>query len=329
MSQKELSQLWNKSLLARPDPRDVRKTMHLSAYPQGTASSPVEGMHLIQYQTADVMLFEIKGRPPNLHLIDLPTSNNKMLWLCIQLLGKTVFPNGRNIYADNMLSFMKQTVDYQLTLGVERQWILFFGLSGNSKLQLLAELPALRQAFQDLPNNILQSVPISSVERQVIEGLCKKALGPFNALYQTGVAVGKLFANYTQQLVKPKTLSREEFQVQIYHRALAYIQEHYLAEDLTREKIADILGCSIRNLTRAFEGRSLGVKATVMNVRLYKGRELLQTQPDLSVEHIAGMLHFWDAKHFAMHYKKVFRCSPRDERKANILQQTEHWIKSS
>lgn len=329
MSQKELSQLWSKSLLARPDPRDVRKTMHLSAYPQGTASSPVEGIHLIQYQMADVMIFEVKGRPPNLHMIDLPTSNNEMLWLCIQLLGKTVFPNGHNIYAENMLSFMKPNVDYQLTLGADRQWILFFGLSGNSKLQLLAELPELRQAFQDLPNNMLQSVTISSVERQVIQGLCKKALGPFNALYQTGVAIGKLFAGYTQQLVKPKALSREEFQVQIYHRALAYIQEHYLAEDLTSEKIADILGCSVRNLTRAFEGRSLGVKATVMTVRLYKARELLQTQPDLSVERIAGMLHFWDAKHFAMHYKKIFHCSPRAERKASLLQQTELWIKSS
>lgn len=329
MSQKELSQLWNQSLLARPDPRDVRKSMHLSAFSQGIASSPVDGIHQIQYRMEDITLLEVKGRPPNLHLIDLPTDGHEILWLCIQLHGKTVFPNGSSIYSDGILSLMTQTADYPLTLASDRQWVLFLGLSGNSKLQLLAELPTLRKAFQHQKNNILPSVPISSVERQVIEGLCKKAWGPFNALYQTGVAAGKLFNNYVQQLMKPKVQSREEYQVQIYHRALAYIQEHYLAEDLTREKIADVLGCSIRNLARAFEGRSLGMKATILAVRMYKGRELLQTRSDLSIERIAEMLCFWNAKHFSAQYKKFFCHSPRDERKAIILQQTGMMTKKS
>lgn len=323
MSHKELSQLWNQSLLARPDPRDVRKTMHLSVFSQGAASSPVEGVHLIQYRMEDLTLFEIKGRPPNLHLIDLPSNTNETLWLCIQLHGKTVFPTGSIIYSDSILSFMTQTADCPLTLATDRQWVLFLGISGNSKLQLLAELPALREAFQHQQINILQSVSISYVERQVIEGLFKKTLGPFNAMYQTGVAVGKLFHNYTRQLIKPKALSRDEFQIQIYHRALAYIQQHYLAESLTSEKIANVLGCSIRNLTRAFEGRSMGVKATVVAVRLYKARELLQTRLDLTIERIAVMLHFLDTKHFAVQYKKAFYHSPRDERKAIILQQAE------
>lgn len=327
MSQKELSQLWNRSLLARPDPRDVRKTMHLSVFSQGVVSSPIDGIHTIHCRMEDLTLFEIKGRSSDLHLIDLPTTENETLWLCIQFLGKMVFPNGGSMYADCILSFMTRTVDYPLTLAADRQWLLIFGVSGNSKLRLLAELPVLREEFQRQQQNILSPVSISYGERQVVEGLCKKAFGPFNALYQTGVVAGKLFDNYVQQLMKPKMLSSEEFQVQIYHRALAYIQEHYQAEDLTSEKIADELGCSIRNLTRAFEGRSLGVKATIMTVRLYKARELLQTRPDLSVERIAGMLHFWDTKHLTKQYKKVFCHSPRDERKANILQQKEGMAK--
>lgn len=327
MPHQELSRQWKETISARPDARDIVKTMHLSSFPQGQVKRPAEGIHLIQLRMEDIVLLEIKGRLPHLHPIALPSENRKTLWLCMQFHGKLVFPNGSNSYPDNLLSLITEPEDYTLTLAADRQWVLFFGLSGNSKLQLLAELPALRRAYDEQEHNTLRSVSISYLERRILEVLCKKAMGPFNALYQTGVAMGKLFGNYTLQLVKPQVLSREEYQVQIYHGALAYIQEHYLDEDLTSEKIGDVLGCSARNLTRAFEGRSLGVKATILTVRLYKARELLQTQPDLSVERIAGMLHFGDAKNFAVQYKKVFWHSPRDERKNIVLQQKERVAK--
>lgn len=328
MPHQELSRQWKDTVSARPDARDIIKTMHLAVFPQGLVTCPAEGIQQIQLRMEDIVLLEIKGRSPNPHALNLPSENRKTLWLCMQFHGKLVFPNGSNSYPDNLLSLITEPEDYTLTLAADRQWVLFFGLSGNSKLQLLAELPSLRQAYEKQQINILQSFSISTIERQVIETLCKKAMGPFNALYQTGVAMGKLFGNYSLQLLKPQVLSREEYQVQIYHRALAYIQEHYLEEDLTGEKIGDVLGCSVRNLTRAFEGRSLGVKATILTVRLYKARELLQTKSDLSVERIAGMLHFGDAKNFAVQYKKVFCHSPRDERKPIILQQKERITKS-
>jgi len=107
----------------------------------------------------------------------------------------------------------------------------------------------------------------------------------------------------------------EEILVQIYHRALEYIGEHYLSKELTIEKIADVLACSIHTLRRAFRNNPTGVKATILKIRLYKGRELLQTQSDLSIESIAQMLHFSDARHFATQYKKCFYRTPSEDRK--------------
>ncbi|MDR2281623.1 MAG: AraC family transcriptional regulator [Sphingobacterium sp.] len=318
MSQKERSLLWKQVLSARPDPRDIRNTMHLSVFSQGGMSSPAEGMHMIESQMEDITILEIKGKAPHLQAVALPLRSNEILWLCIQLHGKTVFPNGVSSYADKVLSFITNPSSYSLTLAEDRQWVLFFGLSGTSRLQLLAELPSLRQAYEKQQKNILQAVSISYLERQIIEGLCKKALGPFNALYQTGVAIGKLFDNYTFQLTKARALSTEELLIQTYHRALAYVQEHYLSEGLTRDKIAEELGVSPRNLTRAFEGRDKGLKATILIARLYKGRELLQTQHALSIEEISRMLHFWDSKHFAVQYKKCFHRSPREDRKEGM-----------
>ncbi len=319
MSHRELSHLWKEAVVSRRSPRDVAKTMHLSIFSQGMLSNPAEGIHLIQSRMDDILILEVKGQSAGLHAVDLPSVGNEVLWLCVQLHGKTVFPNGANNHADCLMSFTAQSERYTLTLAAERQWALFFGLTGNSRLQLLAELPALRQAYDEQRNNTLRSISISYLERQIIEGLCKKALGPFNALYQTGVAIGRLFSNYTMQLMQPRILSKEETLIQIYHRALAYVQEHYLINDLTSEKIADVLGCSVRNLTRAFEGRSLGVKATIITVRLYKARELLKSQPDLSIADIATKLHFPDAKHFAVQYKKCFCRTPREERKTGTV----------
>ncbi|MFD2552987.1 AraC family transcriptional regulator [Sphingobacterium tabacisoli] len=324
MSHRELSHLWKEAVVSRRSPRDIAKTMHLSIFSKGMLSSPAEGIYMIQSRMDDILIMEVKGRSGALYAVDLPQTGNEVLWLCIQLQGKTVFPNGANHHADRLMSFMAHSEGYTPTLAAERQWVLFFGLTGHSRLQLLAELPALRQAYDEQPNNTLQSISISYLERQIIEGLCKKALGPFNALYQSGVAIGKLFNNYTIQLMQPRVPSKEEAQIQIYHRALAYVRKHYLVNDLTSEKIADVLGCSVRNLTRAFEGRSLGVKATIIAVRLYKARELLKSQSDLSIADIAEMLHFPDAKHFAVQYKKCFCRTPREERKTGTV-----WIKDN
>lgn len=96
-------------------------------------------------------------------------------------------------------------------------------------------------------------------------------------------------------------------------QAYRYIVEHYMEADLDRNRIAAALGCSTRNLSRAF--RKMTIPATIRMLRLQKSRQLLHTRPDLTIKQIAEKLHFCNAKHFATCYKNFFNYSPSEERK--------------
>lgn len=96
-------------------------------------------------------------------------------------------------------------------------------------------------------------------------------------------------------------------------RAYAYIVEHYMEPDLDRNRIATALGCSTRNLSRAF--KNMTIPATIRMFRLQKSRELLHKRPDLTIKQIAEKLHFCNAKHFATCYRNFFKYSPSEERK--------------
>lgn len=314
MSHQQRSHSWKDTVAARPGPRDIVKTMHLSILPDASPQILTEGLNTIHYSIHDFNLFEIKGRPQELTAAALPMGDCEVLWLGLQFHGKAVFSNGHVIPADSLYSFITQTDDVWLTLPDDRIWMLLFGVSGPSRAQLLAEIPELRKAYEVRRKKILSTFYISYLERQALESLSKAEHGPFSTLHHTGLTMGKLFANYTAQLTKPRSASSEEVLIQIYHRALDYIGEHYLSKDLTIEKVADVLGCSTRTLRRAFENYPTGLKATIVKVRLHKARELLKTQPDLSIESIAQMLHFSDAKHLTRQYKKYFYRTPSEER---------------
>ncbi|NGM65232.1 helix-turn-helix domain-containing protein [Sphingobacterium sp. SGR-19] len=98
-------------------------------------------------------------------------------------------------------------------------------------------------------------------------------------------------------------------------RACAYILEHYMEPDLDRHRIAAALGCSTRNLSRAFEGSGVKLHAYIRLLRLHKGRELLHKRPNLTIKQIAERVYFCNAKHFATCYKAFLGFSPSEERK--------------
>src|SRR5690606_29849972 len=150
------------------------------------------------------------------------------------------------------------------------------------------------------------------------EQFSKKTFGPFTTVHHIGLALGELYTAYMQQLDKQGGQSKEEGLIQLYHRAISYITEHYLDEQLNLEKVAAACHCSVRNITRAFQARSASITRNIPPIRVYQGRQLLHERPELTMEQIAGMLHFSDAEHFANHYKKHFHRPPREERKALI-----------
>ncbi|MBD1432532.1 AraC family transcriptional regulator [Sphingobacterium sp. DN00404] len=97
----------------------------------------------------------------------------------------------------------------------------------------------------------------------------------------------------------------------LYEEAKVYVRAHYGEKDLNHLGIAKALGCSTRQLSRAFEGKPETLHAWIIKIRLLVGHNLLASEPKLSIREVARRLHFYDDKHFRRAYKKQFGCLPR------------------
>ncbi|MEC3878724.1 helix-turn-helix domain-containing protein [Parapedobacter sp. 10938] len=86
------------------------------------------------------------------------------------------------------------------------------------------------------------------------------------------------------------------------------------------------LGCSTRQLSRAFEGRPVKLNVAIQLMRLYKSQELLRRKRNLSVAQVAAMVHFRNAKHFTTQFKKHFGRTPSEERQAMTSRRTSNAI---
>ncbi len=315
MVQKTIYNLWEETVSARPRSRDIFKGMHLAVLQQAVREQPSEHLYTIRFEIQDFVLCESKGNLQTVTSLELPAKEKDILWLCLQLQGKLVLSNGKVMAPDGCFSFVRSDEDPNPTLPAEKNWSFFIGVSGASKQQLMAELPPLRKAYEQVQDAVLRAVPISHVERKILDNLTKASFGPFSTLHRLGLFIQQLYAGYLQQLSKNVEPIKEHADVQLYHKAIAHIRDNYMNEVINREKIADALCCSVRSLTRAFEGRPASANVVILTFRIYKGRELLRERPELSVEQIALMLHFSNISHFINQYKKCFHHTPREERK--------------
>ncbi|MGV3763647.1 helix-turn-helix domain-containing protein [Parapedobacter sp.] len=289
--------------------------MHLAVLQQAMRRKLDQQLSLIQFETHDFILCELKGLPSEMMAFALPAMQTDILWLCLQFHGKLSFPDGHIGQPETLFSFATGANDYPLTLAAEKQWVLLLGLSGSSRQLLLAELAPLRELL-DRPENARPAHPITFADRRQLDAFSKLSFGPFTTPHHIGQLLAPLYGAYTQQLVRPRDPGGEQALILLYHRAVAYIQRHYMDEGLNRETVAAACNCSVRQLTRAFEGRSVTLNTAIRTLRLHKARELLRKKPEQSIEEIAVSLHFTDAKHLANQYRKQFHRSPREERKA-------------
>lgn len=292
--------------------------MHLAVLHQATQQKLEKKLLHIQFEIHDFILCELKGRPQELTGYELPQKEEEILWLCLQFHGTLSFPTGKVSQSDTFFSFTATGEENLLTIPAEKQWILFLGVTGSSRQQLLAELPRLRKQYDEQKNTITIPMTISYNERKILEQFSKKTFGPFTTVHYIGLALGELYTAYVQHLDKQGGQRKDEGLIVLHHQAISYITEHYMDADLNRVTIANALHCSTRSLSRAFEGRTPSLNSSIILIRLHKARELLKQKPELSVEYIAGMLHFPHAQHFANQYKKHFHRTPREERKAFI-----------
>lgn len=316
MPEKNLIHVWKETLSSRPVSRETFRGMHLAVLHQATQQKLDDRLLRIQFEIHDFLLCELKGRPKEMTGFELPEKDGEILWLCMQFHGTLSFPTGNVSRSDTIFSFISNGSENLLTVPAEKQWVLFLGITGASRQQLLAEQPMLRRQYDQQENRITTAVAVSYAERQVLELFSKTEFGPFTAVHHIGLLLAKLYASYVQQVEKRGMQGKEEGLIVLYHNALEYIRKNFMSEQLNLEKVAAACHCSVRTLTRAFKGRSVSVNQSILLVRLYKSRELLRNHPEFTIEYIAGMLYFFDAKHFANQYKKCFHHTPREEQKA-------------
>lgn len=314
MPEKNLIHVWKETLSSKPVTRETFKGMHLTALHQATRQKLDEYLLYIRFEIHDFILCELKGWPKELTGFELPQKEEEIFWLCIQLHGRLSFPTGDVSQSGTIFSFTSNGSNL-LTVPAEKQWVLLLGIAAASRQQLLSEQPMLRKQYEQRNNHITTAVPISYANRQVLEQFSKIAFGPFTTVHHIGLLLGKLYASYVQQLDKQEMQGKDEGLIQLYHQAINYITDNYMDAELNRLTISEALNCSTRSLSRAFEGRSINLNSSILMMRLHKSRQLLRDRPELTIEHIAGMLHFPNAKHFATQYKKCFHRTPREERK--------------
>lgn len=314
MPEKSPLHLWRESVSSKPSPRDTFKGMHLAVLHQASRQKLDGGLLYIQLKVQDFVLCELKGRPNDMVSFELPSEDEEILWICLQFQGRLTFPNGGTSNADTIFTFSAD--DLNLTVQHEKVWVLFMGVTGVSKPQLMAEYPKLREYAGKQADRMGMALPITYVERQALDVFSRLTFGPFITQHHIAQLLGKFYTSYIEQLRRyEKGNGKDISLVPLYHKVLAYIHENYMKEGLNREMIANAFNCSPRSISRAFEGRSITVGAAIQKVRLYKGRELLRNNPELTIEQIAVTLYFTDAKHFANQYKKQFNQTPRQDRK--------------
>lgn len=290
--------------------------MHLAVLHQASQRKLDEQLLHIQFEIDDFTLCELKGQPKELTGFELPGNKEEILWLCIQFLGGLTFPSGSGSQPDTIFSFISSGSENLLTVPVEKQWVLLLGVKGASRRKLLSEHPILQQQYDREAKNIIEAIPISNIERELLKQFSETTFGSFTTVHHIGLLLAKLYGAYIQHIETSRAQQgKDEGLIQLYHKAIKYITDNYMDGQLNLETVAVACYCSVRNLQRAFEGRPNSFKSSILLLRLYKGRELLHDRPELTVEHIAGMLFFSNAKHFATQYKKCFHRTPREERK--------------
>lgn len=98
---------------------------------------------------------------------------------------------------------------------------------------------------------------------------------------------------------------------------LEYIEDT-LGRPIELRSLAALAGVSARHFERAFR-QSMGMPphAYVLRRRLDAARDMLVTQLELPIEHIALRLGFYSSSHFASAFRQRIGCSPSEFRKRN------------
>lgn len=103
-------------------------------------------------------------------------------------------------------------------------------------------------------------------------------------------------------------------------RVKDYVHRHLSDQDLTLERLAHAMGCSVRYLHRAFEAECVTLQRYIWQARLEHSRRLLALDMHhrRSIAEIAFECGFSSSSHFSRQFRERFDMTPRDMRLAGV-----------
>lgn len=289
---------------------EVRKTGYLgflpSTYHQGITADLCYSCCELEH----ILLLEIYGEVPAGGFLFKLLTQDFFFWQCYQLMGQAkLLLRKKIVLAENRcLPFASSRRRISMAMDEGKVRLICVGYKEPILEALFQEYPATGNFLGDRPETppqdvLLPDVGINFRFREVFRQLSSLQFRAFHTRSELTLCLGRLFQELDTALQKESD-SGGRSNLQIYHRAIQYISEHY-KEDMSKESIADALAVSRRTLFRAFESKHIKIADFIQQLKLRKAQELLQ-QGEMSVEEVANELQFPNRKYFSREFKKFF-----------------------
>jgi len=271
------------------------------------------------YQGEHFRWFEYKDTQlPIAYPIHITAAQN-YLWLLINLRTGLMVELDSNllIQTDNLLFYQTYTDSHRLNLKPGSNWFLLLGTNGEVLPSLIDEYPQLKSIqMDDAANNsslVHGQMYLNAKLKRVLDSLSQIQYKPFSTYYQLANWNTRLFSTVFQGMKLEPPKDAVDHELQLYYRAVSYINRNFYDDQISIETIASTLHVSRSKLIRAFQNKPYTVMEQVMECRLQEAKELLLTTKKAIVT-IAASLNFHCPKNFKRIFTNRFQISPLEYR---------------
>lgn len=267
-----------------------------------------ETLHAAAKELGNMRIVEIKGTSGVAEVIELP-HERETFCLVYQFMGNSVITaSGSWHLKSGQHVGCRSSINDKLICRIDRgkTWMVLIDVSGGA-------LQSVHSEFELLSHAPHSPFTLGYRQKQLFDRIQQLKAGRYTLDIKLNYYIALLIEQYQHDLnAQLKAVSSAD--IALYHKAAAYIQQHYRERKLTRQKIADALCVSVRTLTRAFEGKQVTIGRAIQLARLHKAREWFRSGDD-PIEQVASELHFSDTQQFIDCYTELFMVSPDADRR--------------